>query len=104
MRVLAFDQAHCADYFETICAGRFNGLDRRSPSCADVVNDNNPRAGLTEALDTLASPMLLLGFTNQEAMQRAAGDGDCDDNGVRAHRQSADGGRFPALLANFLQK
>src|SRR5271169_3618149 len=104
VRILSFDQAHRADYFEPKGTGDFNGVDRGSSRRADIVDDHDGRAGFAEAFDALAGSVLLFGFANQEAMQRAACDSHGDDNWVSAQGESADGGWFPALLANFFQK
>ena len=60
MGILTLDQAHCADDFETEGAGRFDGIDRRSSRGADIVDDDDRRARLAEALDALSGSVLLL--------------------------------------------
>src|SRR5437016_11924781 len=104
MGILALDEAHHANHFESEFTGRFDGLHGRGSGGANIVHDHHLRAFLAEAFDTLASTVLLLGLTHEEAVYGSAGDSDGDDDGVGAHGQSADGGRFPALLADFSEK
>src|SRR5271166_44187 len=104
MRILAFDQTHRADHFKTKRPRGFDGVDRRSSRRANIVDDHDLRTGLAKAFNTLAGAVLLLGLADEEAVQSSAGDGYRDDNWIGAHRQSADGTRFPALLANFFEK
>ncbi len=56
--ILAFDQAHCADYFKTKFTGGFDSLHGRRSGSAYVIHDDNARAFFAETLDTLTGAML----------------------------------------------
>src|SRR5207245_3844865 len=79
--ILTLDQAHDADHFEAVLTGRFDGLHGGGSGGADIVHDHHLRAFLAEAFDTLASTVLLLRLTHEEAVDGSAGDGDGDDDG-----------------------
>jgi len=104
MRFLAFDQAHDADYFEAEFAGSFDGLDSGRSGGANIVHNHHCGAFLREAFDASGGTVLFLRLAHQETMNRPTGYGYCDHDRIGAHRETADGFRFPFLLTNLLQK
>src|SRR2546430_17506264 len=82
MVILAFDQAHHADHFETVFGGRFDGLHGGGSGGANIVHDHDLRALLAEAFYALAGAVLLFRLTHQEAVHGSAGDGYGYDYGV----------------------
>ena len=57
-----------------------------------------------ETLDALSGAVLLLGFANEEAVEFAADHRNRHHDRVRAHRQAADGLRFPPALPDLFQE
>src|SRR5260221_13997562 len=102
--IRTLDEAHNAYYFKAIVACGFDGLHGGGTGGAHIVHDHHLRAFLAEAFDTLAGAVLLLGLAHEEAVDGSAGDSEGDYDGVRTHGQSADCGRFPALLADFSEE
>lgn len=104
MGILALDQAHDANDFESEVARRFDGINCRSSSRANVVDDHDFGTRLAEAFDALSSPVLLLRFADQKTVQRPAGNHDGDDDGIGTQRKSANGAWLPALLVDFVEE
>ena len=91
----AFDQAHCADYFESEFAGGLDGLDGGGSCGADVVDDDDSGSLFAKAFDALSGAVLLFGFADEEAVERAGvvrgGYRGGYYDGVGAHGEASDG-------------
>jgi hypothetical protein len=117
---LALDNAyHSGDDHSGFARG-LDGRDGRAAGGADVVDDDDARAGLEEAFDAAGCSMLFFGLAYEEAVDEAtfargrgirlrgpiegalgAGGGDVGDDGVSAHGEAADG--FGLDVAGFEQ-
>ena len=102
--LLTFDQAHGSHYLESEFAGGFDGLNGGGASGADIVDDHHLGCFLTKAFDALPGAVLLLRFADQESAQLAANYRNGNYDGVGSHGEAANGLRFPAALADFVEK
>src|SRR5450759_2819520 len=122
LRFFALHQAHRAGDVESELARGFDRLHRRRAGGADVVHDHHLRALFAEPFDALARAVRLLRFADQEPVDQpsflVAGlpanaavlhllggeHGDTGHDRVRAHGQSADRFRDPAVAIYLVEK
>ena len=97
-------QAHNAYYFKSELARSFDGLDSRSSRRADIVHDNNARAFLPKALDTLPCAVLFAALANQKSTYFTAHHRDCDDDRVGSHCKTAHRLRPPPARSDLFQE
>ena len=107
--LLAVNQANGADHLEARLARAFDGLDRGAARCADILDNHHLVAvGVGEAFEKLPAAVLLRFLADEEAVDFEAKfealPRDRRDDGVRAHGESADGNRMPAVLLHLADK
>ena len=102
--ILALHQAHDSDDFESESAGGLDRVDGRAAGGANIVNDDDGRARLAEALNALSGAVLLFRLADEKTVQRTAGHSYGNNNRIGSHGEAANRGRFPFLLAYLVEK
>src|SRR3954466_12164050 len=100
----AFHQAHHSRTLEAKFSRRFNRLNGRSPSSANIIDNHHSGSLAAEAFDSLPRAMLLFSLAHQETVQRSAGHRDRNYDRIGAHSQSANRLRVPTALSNLFEK
>ena len=109
----ALHQADHSNHMHSRLARGFNGHDGRGARGADIIDNDDRRTGLGEALDAACGSMRFFLFANEKAVDHrrswriqstpGAGRGGMADDRVGSERESSEGARLQAMLANEIE-
>ena len=112
--LLAIDKAKNTDDLHIGSPGGLNGLNGGSAGGADVINNDDARTRLAESFHAAASAVGLLGFADQESMDKGcmgmvdaiprAGGSNVRNQRVGTHSEAADGLRLHIVLLDEVKK